>query len=166
MIPPKGWYPEQPKTAGEVEALFEKLRLMVPPIRQYVSGARGAYSLALVRVLLFVCVLGGFKEAAAYLGFVVSIPHIATPLVPSIRCNDDGDGDRRTARRWTWRALRRWRPRSAGHIDNIYMRICVCVWGGERFTYIHYICVCVWGNGGRPISKSKAACTCRRMDMI
>ena len=47
VIPPKGWYPEQPKTAEEVEALFEKLHLMVPPIKQFVSGARGAYSLAL-----------------------------------------------------------------------------------------------------------------------
>lgn len=47
VIPPKGWYPEQPKTAAEVEVLFEKLHLMVPPIKQYVSGARGAYSLAL-----------------------------------------------------------------------------------------------------------------------
>lgn len=49
VIPPKGWYPEQPKTQEEVEALFTKLRLMVPPIKQFVSGARGAYQLALVR---------------------------------------------------------------------------------------------------------------------
>lgn len=30
-----------------MEALFEKLSLLVPPIKQYVSGARGVYSLAL-----------------------------------------------------------------------------------------------------------------------
>lgn len=51
VIPPKGWYPEKPKTQEETEALVAKLRLMVPPIRQYVSGARGAYQLALVRCL-------------------------------------------------------------------------------------------------------------------
>lgn len=49
VIPPKGWYPEQPKSQEETEALIAELKLMVPPIRQYVSGARGAYQLALVR---------------------------------------------------------------------------------------------------------------------
>lgn len=59
VIPPKGWYPEQPQSQAEVETLFEKLRLMVPPIKQYVSGARGAYQLALVRGVASLCVICG-----------------------------------------------------------------------------------------------------------
>ncbi len=46
VIPPEGWY--TPPSDAELEKLWEEKKLLVPPIKQCISGLRGVYSLGLM----------------------------------------------------------------------------------------------------------------------
>jgi len=46
IIPPEGWY--TPPTEAELEEMLEERQLLIPPIKQCVSGLRGVYQLGLM----------------------------------------------------------------------------------------------------------------------
>lgn len=46
VIPPEGWY--TPPTEAEFEQMWEERQLLIPPIKQCVSGLRGIYQLGLM----------------------------------------------------------------------------------------------------------------------
>jgi len=46
VIPPEGWY--TPPTEAEFERMWEEKQLLIPPIKQCVSGLRGIYQLGLM----------------------------------------------------------------------------------------------------------------------